>query len=229
MHEVFEQGGIEFLIRSGSVDKQNIDWILESSFLEVFENASIDSDSKVLDFGAHLGSFSILAAKKRECHVYAFEPDDQSFNLCKINVLLNKVDKNVSCYKLAVGGRTEQLNLYESVENWGHTILMHGGPYNILTGNKNQVQCLSLADALDFLKCDKCDFLKFNIEGAEFEMFEEASLDTLRKIKCMVGEIHFDLVKKSSDSLVLHLKNAGFSVQLDFFCKDRAILIAQHD
>jgi len=161
--------------------------------------------------------------------VYAFEPEFHSFKLGKINAILNGVDGRISSHQLAVGGKTERIYLYESIENWGHTTSIDGGPHNILSGNKIHVNCLSLEDTLNYANCVECDFLKFNIEGAEFSLFSSADLDTLRRIKCMVGEVHFDLVKQNTDELVIKLQNAGFLVRLDFFTDCRAILFAKRN
>jgi FkbM family methyltransferase len=226
MHQVICWQGIEIVIRLGSVDQSNLDWMQGSPFWRAFDAASVSEGDAVLDLGAHIGSFAVLAAMRKRCRVFAFEPDPDSLSLCKINALLNAVDDRVRCLGAAVGGESGRLMLHETTENWGHTILAGGGPYNIVTGRKAEVECCSLADALRRTGCEHCAFLKFNIEGAEFDMIEKSDSETLRRIQLMVGEVHYDLVSRGSEGMLSRLHDAGFQVHLAPSTEMRAILLA---
>jgi FkbM family methyltransferase len=226
MHEIYPWNGLELVIRSNSVDQANLEWMEDSLFWKVFQAARISADDVILDLGAHIGSFAVLAAQQKHCRVFAFEPDLESLTLCKINILLNSQESHVTCHQFAIGGETGRLMFYETTENWGHTILQHGGPHNILTGRRTKVACLSLFDALAHIKCDRCAFLKFNIEGAEFDMIENADVNTLCRIGSMVGEIHFDLVSRSPNHMLARLKDSGFTAELIPCGEHRAILMA---
>jgi FkbM family methyltransferase len=141
--------GLELVIRSGSVDRNELEWMATSPFWKAFEKAAVSPDDLVFDLGAHIGSFAILVAKHKDCRVIAFEPDLESLNLCKINVLMNGLENQVTCHPLAVGGETRKILLYEATENWAHTIVKSGGPFNVPTGRTTEVDCLSLSDAFD--------------------------------------------------------------------------------
>ena len=225
MHNIIAWQGLELVIRPNTVDQANLDWMGNSLFWRTFEATDMDPDGVVLDLGAHIGSFAVLAASRKPCRVFAFEPDLESLTLCKINVLLNSVDSKVECLRAAVAGRSGRVVLYEAEENWGHTTLQQGGPYNTLTGRKVAVDCYSLADALAHVGCRSCAFLKFNIEGAEFEMIEKSRADTLRRIRFMVGEIHYDLLR-GTDCMLSRLHDSGFKVELVPTSDRRAILLA---
>ena len=226
MHEIVRWEGLELVIRSGSVDRENLEWMKDSLFRKSFESAEISPGDTVLDLGAHMGSFAILAAVRRPCRVVAFEPDAASLTLCRVNILLNSVEDSVSCYPFAVGGLTGKQMLYESTENWGHTIIKDGIPNDFLTGQTFQVNCLSLRDTFIYAGCDRCAFLKFNIEGAEFDMIENADDLTLRRIKKMVGETHTDIAGRSPDAMFLRLSKAGFALEIIPLGEDRAMITA---
>lgn len=227
VHDIIAWQGIELVIRSDSVDQGSVDWMAGSLFWKYFEETPISADDAVLDLGAHIGSFGVLAASRRNCNVFAIEPDLESFTLCRINALLNSVEGKVVSLRAAVGGETGKLLLFEATENWGHTILQGGGPYNILTGRNAEVDCYSLRDILVHIGCDRCAFVKLNIEGAEFDLIEKSSTETLQKIGTIVGEVHYDLVSRSTNGILSRLREAGFRVELVPMNENRAVLLAR--
>jgi len=223
LHEIFLWQGLELLIRSDSVDRAELEWMAGSSLWQAFEAAEVSPDDVVLDLGAHIGSFALLAASRRQCMVVGFEPDQESLRLCRINISLNALENRIVCHRFAIGGRSEPLFLYEATENWAHTIVDKGGPHNILTGRRTEVPCLSLADAIAQIGSAQCAFLKFNIEGAEFDMIENADGNTLRLIKMMAGDMHPDIGARSLDPVLSRLADAGFSTD---FIREHSIVVA---
>jgi FkbM family methyltransferase len=224
-HTVIQWKGIELIIRGETADRENVDWMGESLFWKLFEETAIGSRDVVLDLGAHIGSFGILASHTRGCRVVAFEPDRESMRLCRANALLNGLEDRFEFVEAAVGGSDCTVQLYEALENWGHTIFSSGGPHNLLTGKSVDVPCYSLKKALDVGNCDFCGFVKINVEGAEFGMIEMADEQTLSRIGALAGEVHYDLVRRSPEHMILNLKRANFSVRLEP-AGERAILLA---
>jgi FkbM family methyltransferase len=225
IHTVIQWKGIELIIRAETVDRENVDWMGESLFWKLFEERSIGSGDVVLDLGAHIGSFGILASHSRGCRVVAFEPDRESMRLCRANALLNGLEGRFEFVEAVVGGSDCTVQLYEALENWGHTIFSSGGPHNLLTGKSVDVPCYSLKKALEVGKCDFCAFVKVNIEGAEFDMIEMADEETLSRVGALAAEVHYDLVKRSPEHMISKLKRANFSVHLEP-AGERAILLA---
>jgi FkbM family methyltransferase len=224
-HTVIQWKGIELIIRAETVDRENVDWMGESLFWKLFEERPIESGDVVLDLGAHIGSFGILASHSRGCRVIAFEPDRESMRLCRANALLNGLEGRLEFVEAAVGGSDSTVQLYEALENWGHTISSSGGPHNLLTGKSVDVPCYSLKKALDVGNCDFCAFVKVNIEGAEFDMIEMADEETLSRVGALAAEVHYDLVERSPEHMISKLKRANFSVHLEP-AGERAILLA---
>jgi hypothetical protein len=52
------------------------------------------------------------------------------------------------------------------------------------------VECITLDELFEEHKIDRCDLVKMDIEGAEYETLYNASDDTLGKIGRIVGEYH---------------------------------------
>src|SRR6478609_4491360 len=102
LHEIFLWQGLELLIRSDSVDRAELEWMAGSSLWQAFEAAEVSPDDVVLDLGAHIGSFALLAASRRQCMVVGFEPDQESLRLCRINISLNALENRIVCHRFAI-------------------------------------------------------------------------------------------------------------------------------
>jgi FkbM family methyltransferase len=227
MHEIKRGLGLDFIVRTDSVDRENLDWMSDSPFIQAFRDARVACDDHVLDLGSHIGTFSLAAALEANCRVIGFEPDRESFNLARANALINKLDHLVTFHCAAIGGRDGVAFLYEASENWGHTLISTGGPYNKLTGNKTEVALLSLDKALTHIPGDKCRFVKFNIEGAEFDMLQQASKHALQKIDTLVGEVHHDIGAGLLEPCIAKLKDNGFDINVTPCGEVRSILLAK--
>lgn len=226
MHEIISCAGIDLMVRPNTVDRENALWMETSPFWSYFKASPLGPEATIMDLGAHVGSFAVAAAAARGCRVIAFEPEPGSFKLIQANAELNGQTERVAAHCAAVGGHTAMIPLFESTETWGHTLIGTGGPFNALTGRTFTVRCFSLADALDHAGVTHCDFLKFNIEGAEHEMFAACDAATLRKIDRMVGEVHFDLGDAGSTQIESSLQSSGFETHLQPENEHRAYLYA---
>ena len=66
----------------------------------------------------------------------------------------------------------------------------------------DQVDAITLEDVLAGARLEQVDLCKFDIEGAEFEMFQ--GLQNTRRIRQFIGEYHEDLARRPvSDFLQL--------------------------
>src|SRR5437016_3725690 len=72
----------------------------------------IGEEDYVVDIGAYIGVFSILASKfAKRGEIYAFEPAPQNFEMLKQNVCINKVT-NIERQDAAVSDRPRERPLY---------------------------------------------------------------------------------------------------------------------
>ncbi len=161
------------------------------------------------------------------CRALLCEPDEASLRLSCATAMLNRLDARIDALLCAVGGHDGRLRLYESDQNWGHTTIAGGGPWNQLTGASTEIDALSLASVFQRAGPARRTFVKVNIEGAEFDMFEQADLPTLARADTYVGEIHYDLGRPDFTQAGQRLAQAGFEVVLHPMGDLRAILVAQ--
>lgn len=61
------------------------------------------------DIGAHVGAYSFVAwaVAKKNCKIYAFEPNVDIFYAFKSNILLNHAESEISAFPVALGHKTE--------------------------------------------------------------------------------------------------------------------------
>lgn len=156
----------------------------------------------ILDFGAHIGSFSILAARAG-ARVLAFEPDPSNFALLEENV---RPYPAVQAVPLAVAGasgtRTMRRQIRCSTSGWS---------FLESAGDSQPAVCISLPEILDRWRITHVDLLKLNVEGAEYEIMRASPISVLRKAKRIFLEFH-DYHGCDSSEISERLEGAGYRV-----------------
>ena len=61
----------------------------------------------VIDIGANIGSYSILASTIIGCHTLSFEPSVENYKILNSNVQLNNVQSTIKLYNYALGDKNE--------------------------------------------------------------------------------------------------------------------------
>jgi FkbM family methyltransferase len=59
---------------------------------EVWEKndyGQLPNQGVIVDIGASIGAFTLLAAQKTKAHIYAFEPMENAFSVLRKNIALN--------------------------------------------------------------------------------------------------------------------------------------------
>jgi len=198
--------GFEVAYRKGTADET----ILKHSFAHdrffpAVPGYQPGEGDVILDVGAHIGTFSLLASRKvRTGRVFAIEAGQDSYNLLRINIALNGCE-NVSCHHLALSDRDGTCRLYHDRGNWGHSVV------KALSSSSESVRCLSLASFFKAQEIKACHFMKLNCEGSEFPILLSTDGETLKSIGTLVVLYHTDLWTSHNEAdLVAHLQANGF-------------------
>ena len=207
-----EVTGFTIAYRPNSSDEEVIRDTLEKDiFFKGFPEYKIQPDHVVLDIGAHIGIYSLqLSAKLPKGKVYAFEPCLDTFTLLEKNIELNDL-KNVKAHKVALTDYIGTTKLYYDIEhgNWGHSIVKS------FSESGEIVETDTLTHFFQKENLAKCDFIKFNCEGAEFKIILSSPVDLLNKVDTMLVLYHSDLTQEYTvDQLLSHLKAAGFYTEI---------------
>jgi FkbM family methyltransferase len=143
---------------------------------------AIEPGSTVLDVGANVGIYTLLAAK-RGARVFAIEADPKTAEILRHNIHLNGFDDRVTVFPIAVGEREGTVTLYRFAENWGHSNLFAGT-------DPVAVRC----QAIDSLGLPPIDVCKMDIEGSELPALKgmEATIRRSPRMKLLIeyAEVH---------------------------------------
>ena len=115
--------------------------------------------------------------------IYAVEPDPYNFSRLIENT--QKIE-NISAINCAVGDKDGIVDFYKGVSSLGHSLKRRGAKDEII-----KIEQKTLDSLLTCLDLEMVDLMKFDIEGGEFSFLSDL---THKKIKNLIGELHFDLV-----------------------------------
>jgi len=142
----------------------------------------------VVDAGAHIGTFTLWAASQNPWgKIVAVEPNAQFFRYLAENVRVNNL-KNVLLEHAAIAR-----------EDAGEVFVKSAGV---------RAPTVSFASLFQKYQLDKIDLLKMDIEGAEYEVFEDTGW--LAPVRRCVMEAHVN--HGDPRFLVSQLEKAGFRV-----------------
>ncbi len=188
--------------------------IVDEIFIhQVYQQAleRVRQGSVVIDIGAQCGVFT-LAAALRGARVIAYEPLPDNYELLVANIRHNGFDA-VSANKLAVSARTGETDFYVVPQQTGWGTVhpeCHGWSAERPGLRKMQVECLSLDDVFRQNQNQRCDLLKMDCEGSEYDILSAASQQTLSAIDAIILEYHLNV---NVEALTGLLCAGGFQVE----------------
>lgn len=207
------KNGVRYRVRANTFDRIAVTetWVYRCYNPKGFE---IRKNDVVFDIGAHIGAFSIFAAKSK-ANVYAFEPVPENYELLKENVELNTA-KNITPVNKAVLSRKQTIKIILSPgHTGGHSQFFSAFNSTYLSENKNEyveAETVSLQDFIEKNEIRGIDFLKMDCEGAEYDILFNCPDSILGKIKKISMEYHCIDKKRDSAALKGFLEKKGFEV-----------------
>ncbi|HYJ45297.1 MAG TPA: FkbM family methyltransferase, partial [Pyrinomonadaceae bacterium] len=145
----------------------------------------------ILDIGAHIGSFTVMAAKCfPRARIYSFEPLRQHYDV----LVRNSRAGNCQPENSAVVGffRAEE----------GHDIYVSSQLERAYRSRQLR-NAISVEEMFRSLKLPRIDFLKIDCEQSEVNIFRELDfLDRIKDISVISGEWHYDTAKNEIRSTV---------------------------
>lgn len=168
---------------------------------------------RVVDIGANIGSFTILAGSVvgPTGRVFAFEPMPETFERLRENVALNQLD-HVVCQQAAVDAMDGTLTM--KLARKSALASAHGVNPEETTEGSVTVPCLSLRHVFEHNQIDRVHLLKVDCEGSEYGIFEGLAPELASRIDQIVMEVH-PVQGKSSEGLKRVLEGLGFEVRCD--------------
>jgi len=174
-------------------------------------NQVIDKNSvTIIDIGGNIGVFSIYVKRKfPQAKIYAYEPVPANFHFLINNIKINKFEKDILAFQLGVCGKNGKRKLY----------LKDSPTHSIFSDKKGsndyiKIDCITLQNIFEQNNLEKCDVLKIDCEGTEYEILYNTPLFIFNKIKNIIIECHSYSSKKdyNQNSLKNFLTKMNFEI-----------------
>jgi FkbM family methyltransferase len=128
------------------------------------------------DIGAHHGLYSLVAAKRlgTDSTVVAFEPSPNEFRRLRLHLRLNGM-RSVRVEPIALGATSSKQKFFQVIsgDNTRGGLRPPASSDRVL---ETSVETACLDDYLGRLALDRVDLVKLDVEGAELEVLEGASM-----------------------------------------------------
>lgn len=115
----------------------------------------------LIDVGAHIGN-SLKQFANNGWRVFAFEPDKENFKALKNNYINNE---KVVCFRNAISDSDGYIKFFISNKYWGINSIK---PFDKTHSSWIKVKSIKLKTFINEHKLKKIDFLKIDIEGADY-------------------------------------------------------------
>ena len=138
-------------------------------------DVQIHNGDIVIDCGANMGIFSILAVKRGANTVYAFDPQENALNLLNDNICMNNCTGKIIPVPLGLSDKKCTLSFTENDENIDASRISREGDIETTT-----IECTTLDEWVAENDIPHIDFIKADIEGAERDMLKGAR-DTIKR------------------------------------------------
>lgn len=162
----------------------------------------------ILDLGAHYGDTAIYYnAKYPNATIIAVEPEPVNFARLQNNVASFKNIIPVNC---AVGPVNSSVTLFRGQNGLGNSIKRRKLDFGSIEVIQKTIDTI-----LKEQEIEKVDLLKFDIEGAELDLFRDNTI--INKSRAFIGELHFDL---SPELLKADVENLFKDFSLEFIQAD---------
>lgn len=195
------------IMKSRLVIKEKVDWdvFIEVYLKDVYGKEILKKDLTVVDIGAHIGLYAVLAAEKvgNAGRVIAVEPAPKNYQRLRENILINNFS-NVTGINMALSDHTGLEKLYIASLSICNSLNPDVVPSQKSATSYVEVKVGTLDDLLKNVNIKKIDVLKIDAEGAELQILKGAQ-ETLKNnpnLKIVVASYHYpDEVKEVQNFL----------------------------
>lgn len=193
----------------------------------------IGEEDTVVDVGGNIGAFAVHAGLcARRGRVITVEPIEANYSLLLDNLAGNRLSHVTAVRAAVVGSPAPLATVYLSRLGTGHhsTRAELAGP----AAGAQQVPAVRLEELWQRYGIRRCDYLKLDCEGAEFEILDDLPLEIARRIGKLALEYHVPsgMAKRAeADRLVSRLQHLGFAVDIytDVLGTQQGMIFARRD
>jgi FkbM family methyltransferase len=188
---------------------------------DIIEHFTPKEGDIVIDIGAHIGLYTIISSKRVGTNgkVVAIEAHPSNFEMLKSNIKLNQLT-NVTPLNYAVYSKETKIKLYLPDEESGYTMHHSIMSNYVFTKYKDKTEDKFVevnANTLDYLlqlnKITDVNWVKIDVEGAEFEVLKGAHNVLLNsKDISLLIEVHG---KDTYEPIIESLRSYNFKIDFE--------------
>ncbi len=170
----------------------------------------VPSDGTVIDIGANAGYFTLFAASLYpQARLLAYEPIPVNYAQLARHRDLNP-SRKIYCFAAAVAGHCGELQLsFDATDSFTTSATMLS--VDTTASNSFSVACVTLEKVFEVNRIERCDWLKMDCEGAEYDILYSTPSDILKRVDQIAMEVHRgEGDNQNIEALEAFLKQQGF-------------------
>jgi FkbM family methyltransferase len=218
--EKYEKLDLPYLKWVDPIDKNYFVW-REFFISKVYDNFLNKINIKTaIDLGANHGLFTHLLLIKGCEKIYVVEPllkccDSLKKNFDDRVVIINKAISKSTNVEIFYNNNNTALSYTDKEKENKHLSLNY---------ETSTVEGISINKLFNEYSINNVDFLKVDIEGDEYELFEDIEESNLLKVDNLLIEFHHN-VNDNIDTIIKRLKN-NYSYEIEYTPENRGIIFA---
>jgi len=163
----------------------------------------------IVDIGANIGDSTIFFSRTYpKSKIFAYEPSSKIYSSLQNNLKLNKVE-NVKPFKLGISSKSGKIKFYENSKSGLSSLYVKSD-----NNKKSTINVVTLNYIFNKNNIKKCDLLKVDCEGAEYDIILNLDKDILSKIRNMIIEYHEGVNDYNHNDLVKFLIKNKFKIRV---------------
>jgi len=204
------RNGLRLMVNNTRMDRTAIFSVQEIFNREIYHLQECDHSQVIVDLGANIGVFALYASwRYPTAKIYAVEPDSDNAEQLQANVAINGLQSRISVLRKAVSAKEGEVFLFRNPDSSrGHSLA-----HRLKCEPRITVSSVTLEQLFDSSGIETCDFLKMDIEGAEYEVIYGCRPSFLKRIKVMAIEHHqffpFDSLTAAHDRSRFNAESLG--------------------
>ena len=177
VHATFRGVARRIYVRDGA----DISVIREIFVDEEYALTQHASPSEIVDIGGHIGFASLyFSIMYPRATIRVYEPDPENFAVLQMNTRDVPV---ITAYRAAVSKESGSVRFFAGTSSISSSLLKRADSREI------SVEAVTLDE---ILSAQPADLIKFDVEGAEYDLFAASRLRT--SCPHYIGEMHYDLI-----------------------------------
>ncbi len=171
---------------------------------------TMPSGAVLWDVGANVGLYSVYAAKRRNCKIWAFEPSVFNLELLARNIFLNGLSNNICIVPIALSDMLGSSQMRMTSTDWGGALSTFRETFGwdgeaIRQVFEFKTIGLRMMDAVEKLSIPQPDYIKMDVDGIE-HLILKGGPEVLKNVKGVLIEVNDSFHEQASQCQQLLLE-----------------------